>query len=152
MGTYSHKKKLEELDCQIQEAENEMRTILMSLGLDKITSLNDIKDSKLRSRYDLLEIKVQDLKKKKKGGYRTGSGRKSKYDGFRTCVIRVPEIFKEEVERFIEEKMAKYGYEKHETEWEKNLKKEKAEAKAKAQRKLREYLHTHTHQSEIEID
>ena len=35
MGTYSHKKKLEELDCQIQEAENEMRTILMSLGLER---------------------------------------------------------------------------------------------------------------------
>lgn len=150
MGTYSHKKKLEELDCQIQEAENEMRTILMSLGLDKITSLNDIKDSKLRSRYDLLELKIKDLKKKKIGGFRSNSGRKSKYDGFQTCVIRVPVIFREEVERFIEEKMAKYGYEKHETEWEKNLKKEKAEAKAKAQRKLREYLSIF--QSEIEME
>ena len=76
MGTYSHKKKLEELDCQIQEAENEMRTILMSLGLDKITSLNDIKDSKLRSRYDLLELKIKDLKKKKIGGFRSNSEKK----------------------------------------------------------------------------
>lgn len=150
MSAYTQRRKLEELDYQIQEAENEMRAILMSLGLDKITSLNDIKDSKLRSRYDLLEIKVQDLKKKKMGGYRTNCGRKSKYDGFQTCVIRVPVIFREEVERFIEEKMAKYGYEKHETEWEKNLKKEKAEAKAKAQRKLREYLSAQ--QSEIEME
>lgn len=150
MSAYTQRRKIEDLDFQIQEAENEMRTILMSLGLDKITSLNDIKDSKLRSRYDLLEIKVQDLKKKKKGGYRTNCGRKSKYDGFQTCVIRVPVIFREEVERFIENKMASYGYEKHETEYEKKMKKEKAEAKAKAQRKLREYLSTQ--QSEIEME
>ena len=150
MSAYTQRRKIEDLDFQIQEAENEMRTILMSLGLDKITSLNDIKDSKLRSRYDLLELKIKDLKKKKIGGFRSNSGRKSKYDGFQTCVIRVPVIFREEVERFIEEKMAKYGYEKHETEWEKNLKKEKAEAKAKAQRKLREYLSAQ--QSEIEME
>lgn len=150
MSAYTQRRKIEDLDFQIQEAENEMRTILMSLGLNKITSLNDIKDSKLRSRYDLLELKIKDLKKKKIGGFRSNSGRKSKYDGFQTCVIRVPVIFREEVERFIEEKMAKYGYEKHETEWEKNLKKEKAEAKAKAQRKLREYLSAQ--QSEIEME
>lgn len=148
MGTYSHNKKLEELDYQIREAEYEMKSILVQAGVDKITSLNNIKDSKLRSRYDLLELKIQDLKKKKMGGFRANSGRKSKYDGFRTCVIRVPEIFKEEIERFIEDKMALYGYTKHETEYEKKMKEEKAEAKAETQRKLREYLSTR--QSEID--
>lgn len=86
MSAYTQRRKIEDLDFQIQEAENEMRTILMSLGLDKITSLNDIKDSKLRSRYDLLEIKVQDLKKKKKGGYRTGSGRNATMTARYCCI------------------------------------------------------------------
>ena len=119
MTAFDHKMRLLDLDGKIQEAEREMKDILDKLNLDRIDSLNDIRDARLRARYDRLQLKVKDLKRKKKGGYRYNSGRKSKYEGYETCVIRVPKIFREEIERFIEQKMAQCGCEKHLTEYEK---------------------------------
>lgn len=140
MSYYELGKRLSELDRKIQEAEKEMESILEQLGIEKIESLNDIRDARLRERYDRLQLQVKDFKRKKKGGFRANSGRKSKYDGFKTCVIRVPEIFRNEVERFIEEKMAAYGCEKHQTEYEKRNEAEKEVQKAKAAMRYKIYL------------
>lgn len=139
MSHFDHVMRLQDLDRKIEEAESEMKAILGHLKLDKIESLNDIPDAKLRARYDRLQLKVKDFKRLKKGGYRTNSGRKCKYDGFETCVIRVPKLFREEVERFIEEKMAEYGYEKHLTDYEKKREAEKAEKKRQAEERNRAY-------------
>ena len=76
----------------------------------------------------------------KKGGYRNNSGCKSKYDGFETCVIRVPKIFRAEIERFIDVKIADYGYEKHLTEHEKRLLTEKEEKRKEAEKRNRGLL------------
>lgn len=127
MTAFDHKMRLLDLDGKIQEAEREMKDILDQLNLDRIDSLNDIRDARLRARYDRLQLKVKDLKRKKKGGYRYNSGRKSKYEGYETCVIRVPKIFREEIERFIEQKMAQCGCEKHLTEYEKKKEEERVE-------------------------
>lgn len=139
MSYSNHVRRLQDLDFKIEDAEREMKAILQQLNLDRIESLNDIRDAKLRERYDLLQLKVKDCKRLKKGGYRNNSGRKSKYDGFETCVIRVPKIFRAEIERFIDEKMAGYGYEKHLTEHEKKLLAEKEEKKKEAEERNRAY-------------
>ena len=133
MSHFEHVIRLQELDQQIEDAEREMRDILKQINVEKIESLNDIHDVKLRARYDRLQLKIKDLKRLKKGGYRTNSGRKCKYDGFETCVIRVPKFLREEVERFIEEKMAGYGYEKHLTDFEIKREAEKQEKKRLAE-------------------
>lgn len=70
MTAFDHKMRLLDLDGKIQEAEREMKDILDKLNLDRIDSLNDIRDARLRARYDRLQLKVKDLKRKKKGGYR----------------------------------------------------------------------------------
>lgn len=133
MSHFEHVIRLQELDQKIEDAEREMRDILKQINVEKIESLNDIHDVKLRARYDRLQLKIKDLKRLKKGGYRTNSGRKCKYDGFETCVIRVPKFLREEVERFIEEKMAGYGYEKHLTDYEIKREAEKQEKKRLAE-------------------
>lgn len=127
MTAFDHKMRLLDLDGKIQEAEREMKDILDQLNLDRIDSLNDIRDARLRARYDRLQLKVKDLRRKKKGGYRYNSGRKSKYDCFETCVIRVPKILREEIERFVEQRMAQCGCEKHLTEFEKKKEEERVE-------------------------
>jgi hypothetical protein len=139
MSHFEHVIRLQELDQQIEDAEREMRDILKQINVEKIESLNDIHDVKLRARYDRLQLKIKDLKRLKKGGYRTNSGRKCKYDGFETCVIRVPKFLREEVERFIEEKMAGYGYEKHLTDFEIKREAEKQEKKRLAEERSRAF-------------
>lgn len=139
MSHFEHVIRLQELDQQIEDAEREMRDILKQIDVEKIESLNDIHDVKLRARYDRLQLKIKDLKRLKKGGYRTNSGRKCKYDGFETCVIRVPKFLREEVERFIEEKMAGYGYEKHLTDFEIKREAEKQEKKRLAEERSRAF-------------
>lgn len=139
MSHFEHVIRLQELDQKIEDAEREMRDILKQINVEKIESLNDIHDVKLRARYDRLQLKIKDLKRLKKGGYRTNSGRKCKYDGFETCVIRVPKFLREEVERFIEEKMAGYGYEKHLTDYEIKREAEKQEKKRLAEERSRAY-------------
>lgn len=139
MSHFEHVIRLQELDQQIEDAEREMRDILKQINVKKIESLNDIHDVKLRARYDRLQLKIKDLKRLKKGGYRTNSGRKCKYDGFETCVIRVPKFLREEVERFIEEKMAGYGYEKHLTDFEIKREAEKQEKKRLAEERSRAF-------------
>lgn len=139
MSHFEHVIRLQELDQKIEDAEREMRDILKQINVEKIESLNDINDVKLRARYDRLQLKIKDLKRLKKGGYRTNSGRKCKYDGFETCVIRVPKFLREEVERFIEEKMAGYGYEKHLTDYEIKREAEKQEEKRLAEERSRAF-------------
>lgn len=139
MSHFEHVIRLQELDQEIEDAEREMRDILKQISVEKIESLNDIHDVKLRARYDRLQLKIKDLKRLKKGGYRTNSGRKCKYDGFETCVIRVPKFLREEVERFIEEKMAGYGYEKHLTDFEIKREAEKQEKKRLAEERSRAF-------------
>lgn len=139
MSHFEHVIRLQELDQKIEDAEREMRDILKQINVEKIESLNDIHDVKLRARYDRLQLKIKDLKRLKKGGYRTNSGRKCKYDGFETCVIRVPKFLREEVERFIEEKMAGYGYEKHLTDYEIKREAEKQEKKRFAEERSRAF-------------
>lgn len=139
MSHFEHVIRLQELDQKIEDAEREMRDILKQINVEKIESLNDIHDVKLRARYDRLQLKIKDLKRLKKGGYRTNSGRKCKYDGFETCVIRVPKFLREEVERFIEEKMAGYGYEKHLTDYEIKREAEKQEKKRLAEERSRAF-------------
>lgn len=139
MSHFEHVIRLQELDQKIEDAEREMRDILKQINVEKIESLNDIHDVKLRARYDRLQLKIKDLKRLKKGGYRTNSGRKCKYDGFETCVIRVPKFLREEVERFIEEKMAGYGYEKHLTDYEIKREAEKQEKKKLAEERSRAF-------------
>lgn len=139
MSHFEHVIRLQEFDQQIEDAEREMRDILKQINVEKIESLNDIHDVKLRARYDRLQLKIKDLKRLKKGGYRTNSGRKCKYDGFETCVIRVPKFLREEVERFIEEKMAGYGYEKHLTDFEIKREAEKQEKKRLAEERSRAF-------------
>lgn len=139
MSHFEHVIRLQELDQKIEDAEREMRDILKQISVEKIESLNDIHDVKLRARYDRLQLKIKDLKRLKKGGYRTNSGRKCKYDGFETCVIRVPKFLREEVERFIEEKMAGYGYEKHLTDYEIKREAEKQEKKRLAEERSRAF-------------
>lgn len=139
MSHFEHVIRLQELDQKIEDAEREMRDILKQINVEKIESLNDIHDVKLRARYDRLQLKIKDLKRLKKGGYRTNSGRKCKYDGFETCVIRVPKFLREEVERFIEEKMAGYGYEKHLTDFEIKREAEKQEKKRLAEERSRAF-------------
>lgn len=139
MSHFEHVIRLQELDQQIEDAEREMRDILKQINVEKIESLNDIHDVKLRARYDRLQLKIKDLKRLKKGWYRTNSGRKCKYDGFETCVIRVPKFLREEVERFIEEKMAGYGYEKHLTDFEIKREAEKQEKKRLAEERSRAF-------------
>lgn len=60
---------------------------------------------------------IKDLKKQKKGGFRAGSDRKSKYENIETCVMRVPKFLRGEIEMFIEEKMIQYGKPKHQTSY-----------------------------------
>lgn len=70
MSYSNHVRRLQDLDFKIEDAEREMKAILQQLNLDRIESLNDIRDAKLRERYDLLQLKVKDCKRLKKGGYR----------------------------------------------------------------------------------
>lgn len=133
MSHFEHVMRLHELDRKIEDAEQEMKDILKQINVEKIESLNDIHDVRLRERYDRLQLKIKDWKRLKKGGYRTNSGRKCKYDGFETCVIRVPKFLRQEVERFIDEKMAGYGCEKHLTDYEIKREAEKQEKKRLAE-------------------
>ena len=71
MSHFEHVMRLHDLDRKIEDAENEMKSILKQLNLDRIDSLNDIHDTRLRLRYDRLQLKVKDLKRLKRGGYRT---------------------------------------------------------------------------------
>lgn len=139
MSHFEHVIRLQELDLKIEDAEREMRDILKQINVEKIESLNDIHDVKLRTRYDRLQLKIKDLKRLKKGGYRTNSGRKCKYDGFETCVIRVPKFLRDEVERFVEDKMAGYGYEKHLTDYEIKREAEKQEKKRLAEERSKAF-------------
>lgn len=66
MSHFDHVMRLQDLDRKIEEAESEMKAILGHLKLDKIESLNDIPDAKLRARYDRLQLKVKDFKRLKK--------------------------------------------------------------------------------------
>ena len=152
MSHFEHVMRLHDLDRKIEDAENEMKSILKQLNLDRIDSLNDIHDTRLRFRYDRLQLKVKDLKRLKRGGYRTNSGRKCKYDGFETCVIRVPKLFREEVERFIEMRMAEYGYEKHLTDYEKKREAEKAEKKRQAEERDRAYWQARMQDNRVNDD
>lgn len=145
MSHFEHVMRLHDLDRKIEDAENEMKSILKQLNLDRIDSLNDIHDTRLRLRYDRLQLKVKDLKRLKRGGYRTNSGRKCKYDGFETCVIRVPKLFREEVERFIEMRMAEYGYEK-------KREAEKAEKKRQAEERDRAYWQARMQDNRVNDD
>lgn len=83
----------------------------------KVKSANEIESPTLRLRFDKLQMKIKDLKKQKKGGFRAGSGRKSKYENIETCVMRVPKFLRGEIEMFIEEKMIQYGKSKHQTSY-----------------------------------
>lgn len=151
MSHFEHVMRLQDLDRKIEEAESEMKAILGHLKLDRIESLNDIPDAKLRARYDRLQLKVKDFKRLKRGGYRNNSGRKCKYDGFETCVMRVPKLFREEVERFIEMRMAEYGYEKHQTDYEKKREAEKAEKKRQAEERNRAYWLARAHDKNDDV-
>lgn len=61
MSHFEHVIRLQELDQQIEDAEREMRDILKQINVEKIESLNDIHDVKLRARYDRLQLKIKDL-------------------------------------------------------------------------------------------
>lgn len=56
MSYSNHVRRLQDLDFKIEDAEREMKAILQQLNLDRIESLNDIRDAKLRERYDLLQF------------------------------------------------------------------------------------------------
>lgn len=53
MSYSDHVIRLQSLDFKIEDAEREMKAILQQLNVDRIESLNDIRDAKLRARYDL---------------------------------------------------------------------------------------------------
>lgn len=61
MSYSNHVRRLQDLDFKIEDAEREMKAILQQLNLDRIESLNDIRDAKLRERYDLLQVEGKGL-------------------------------------------------------------------------------------------
>lgn len=44
-----HVRRLQDLDIKIEDAEREMKAILQQLNLDRIESLNYVRDAKLRA-------------------------------------------------------------------------------------------------------
>lgn len=113
MGYYKEDIRQETLSAEIKNLEDQ----IAALGLQGMKSANEIKSPALRLEYDKLQLKIKELKKQKKGGFRSGSGRKSKYENIETCVMRVPKFLRQEIEMFIDEKMSRYGKTKHQTSY-----------------------------------
>lgn len=113
MGYYKEDMRQETLSAEIKALEDQ----IAALGLKEVKSANEIDSPTLRLKFDKLQLKIKDLKKQKKGGFRAGSGRKSKYENIETCVMRVPKFLRGEIEMFIEEKMIQYGKPKHQTSY-----------------------------------
>ena len=49
MPYFDHVRRLQDLDIKIEDAEREMKAILQQLNLDRIESLNYVRDAKLRA-------------------------------------------------------------------------------------------------------